>query len=131
MKLQHLTLKAFSPAFPDVVDLALDALEPGVVAVVGPNGAGKTTLMSAACAAAYRRMPAADEPDPVTYATDRDSFLELTFTTDEDTLRCRINMDGLKRKTDAVLARMTGGREELLSDGKVSDFDRAIRAFVP
>jgi len=133
MRLESLALKGLSSAFPDVVELSLRHVPPGVIAVVGENGRGKTMLLEAAPAALYRQLPARDGKDPVLYATGRDSFLTITFVTDAGTVfRCRLNLDGPKRQTDAVLEEITtNGSSVPINDGKRSTYDAAIATRFP
>lgn len=128
MRLERLALGGFSAAFPNVVDLDLRDIPPGLIAVVGPNGAGKTTLLEVTPAAIFRRLPARDGADPVHYATGRESFLDLTYAIDGvGVFRSRLNLDGPKRQTDAVLETiLTDGTHAPLNDGKRSTYDAAI-----
>jgi exonuclease SbcC len=133
MRLEHLILRGFTHAFPGVVDLPLHELEPGLHAVLGPNGHGKTTLIEAmAPAPLYRQLPARNGADPVDYATGRDSFLELQFATETEHFRARVNLDGPKRSSDAVLEIvLADGTRAALNDGKRSTFDEQIKKRFP
>lgn len=129
MRLERLALKGLSNAFPDAVDLPLADLPPGLVAVVGPNGHGKTMLLEATPAAIYRQLPARAGNDPLTYVIGRDSYIDETFTVDgRGTFRARLNLDGPKRTSDAVLEQiLPDGTHVALNDGKRSTFDAAIK----
>src|SRR5579862_905735 len=109
MRLDRLALKGLSSAFPDAVDLELRDLPPGLVALTGPNGHGKTMLLEATPGALYRQLPAREGKDPVLYAVGRDSFINEEFSIDGvGTFRARLNLDGPKRSSDAVLEQRTG-----------------------
>lgn len=133
MRLERLILTGLSDAFPGVVDLPLRDLGDGVVAIVGPNGEGKTTILEATPGAVYRKLPSRDDVDPVEYAKGRDSSIDLTFRFDGVGLfRSRLNLDGPKRKSDAVLEEvLADGRRVPLNDGKVSTYDAAVRERFP
>lgn len=133
MRLERLTLRGFSSAFPGTVDLPLRDLPTGVIAITGPNGAGKTTLLEATPGALYRQLPARNGEDPVTYALGRDSFIELEYAIDgRGAFRSRLNLDGPKRQTDAVLeAILADGTRARLNDGKRSTYDEQIRQRFP
>lgn len=134
MRLEHLTLSGFSPAFPGVVDVPFGDLPAGVYAVCGDNGAGKTTLLEASGPGPiFRQMPSCAGADPVTYATSRESFLDLTFTFEDlGRFRARLNLDGPKRQTDAVLEQLgPDGTVTPLNNGQRSTFDEAITRLFP
>lgn len=131
MRIERLALKGLL-RFADTVALDLRDLPPGVIAVTGENGAGKTTLLEAAMGCLHRTLPSRDG-ELVTYATGRDSFLELEFVVDGiGAYRARVNLDGPKRSTDAVLEQLQpDGRRVPLNDGKVSTYDAVIRQHFP
>lgn len=131
MRIERLSLKGFL-RFTDVVTLDLRELPPGLIAIVGENGAGKTTLLEAAMACLHRTFPSRDG-ELVDYAGDRDSYIELEFSTDgRGAFRARVNVDGLRRGGDAVLEQLQpGGGRAVLNDGKVSTFDDVIRREFP
>lgn len=132
MRLERLTLNGFSSAFPGAVDLRLRDVEPGLVAIVGPNGKGKTTLLEVTPGALYRQLPARNGADPVDYATGRDSSIGLEFAVDgRGTFGAKLNLDGPKRNTDAVLEQLVDGRWTPLNDGKRSTYDAAIAERFP
>jgi exonuclease SbcC len=133
MRLERLVLKGLSSAFPGVVDLPLRELEPGLIAIVGPNGKGKTTLLEATPGVLFRRLPSREGADPVEYALGRDSFIEEEFTIEgRGTFRARLNLDGPKRQSDAVLlAILPDGTPAALNDGKRSTFDAVIKDRFP
>ena len=132
MRIERLALKGFSSAFPGVVELNLRDVPPGLIGIVGRNGRGKTTLLEAVAGALYRQLPSRNNEDPVTYATGRDSFIDLEFSIAETGFRARLNLDGPKRQTDALLeAIQPDGARAPLNDGKRSTFDDAIRQRFP
>lgn len=133
MRIDRLVLKGLSSAFPGVIDLNFSDLAPGLVAICGSNGAGKTTILEATPGLIFRRLPSRDGADPMELATERDSFIELTFTVDgRGTFRARLNMDSPKRQSDAVLlAILPDGTPAALSDGKKSTYDACIKERFP
>lgn len=132
MKIERLRLKGFSPAFPGAVDLEVGSIGSGLVAIAGGNGAGKTTLLESIPGAIYRQMPSNDGADPVTYATERTSYLDHVFTFDQvGTFRARVNLDGPKRQSDALLEQISTAGSLPLNDGKRSTYDEAIRTRFP
>lgn len=131
MRLERLTLKGFSSAFPGTVDLNLRDLDRGLVAIVGPNGKGKTTLLEVAPGAIFRQLPSRNGADPVDYATGRDSAIGLEFAVDAGTFSAKLSLDGPKRTTDALLEQLVDGRWTPLNDGKRSTYDEAIKSRFP
>lgn len=134
MRLERLQLRGFSSAFPGAIDLDLRGIPQGsVVACLGGNGAGKTTLFESVPGAIFRQLPARNGEDPVTYATGRDSYLDLEYSVDgRGAFHIRLNLDGPKRQTDAVLEAIhADGTRVPLNDGKRSTFDEAIKARFP
>ena len=121
MRLDHLKLRGFMTAFAGK-DVTIDfaSLPPGLIAFVGDNGAGKTTLMEAGPAGLYRQLMSR-EHELVDYAQDRDSSIEARWTFDGGvSYRARLQADGIKRSTTAVL--MREGQHKPLNDGKVTHF---------
>lgn len=130
MKIEKLTLSGFL-RFREQVAIDLTAIPEGLVAIVGSNGAGKTTLLEAAPAALYRSFMS--RGDLVDYATGRDSFVELQIAVEgHGTYRARVNCDGPKRASDAVLEQVAAnGSRRVMNDGKVSTYDQAIARVFP
>lgn len=134
MRLERLQLRGFSSAFPGLVDLQLRELPPGLVAVVGPNGKGKTTLLEASGPAPlFRQLPARNNADPIDLAIGRDSFLDLEYSVEGlGAFRARLNLDGPKGQTDAVLeVILSDGTRAALNDGKRSTYDAVIKSRFP
>lgn len=119
--------------FKDEIGVDLRALPVGLVAFVGPNGEGKTTLLETAFGALYRQLPSRSDRELLDYATDRDSFVETTFLVDgEGVYRARVNLDGPRRVSDAVLEQtLPDGSKAILSDGRVTTYDDAIAKRFP
>lgn len=130
MKLEALTIRGFL-RFIDPVTVDLRGLPTGLVAIVGPNGAGKTTVLEGAIAAVYREF--ASRGDLTPYATGKDSSIEATFSVAErGRYRARVNVDGVRRTTDAVLEHTApDGTTRLLNDGKATTYDAAVREHFP
>ncbi|WP_291981980.1 SMC family ATPase [Luteitalea sp.] len=130
MKLDNLTIRGFL-RFTDPVSIDLSSLPAGLVAICGPNGAGKTTVLEGAIAAVYREF--ASRGDLTPYATGKDSSIEATFSVAErGRYRARVNVDGVRRTTDAVLEHTApDGTTRLLNDGKATTFDAAVRQHFP
>jgi len=126
MRLESLALKGLL-CFTDPLTLDLRDVPPGVIAITGENGAGKTTLLEAAFAALHRSWPSRDGA-LVDYALGRDSFLDVAFTIDgKGAFRARVNLDGVKRASDAVLEAISAdGTRVALTDGKVSTYQAVI-----
>ncbi|MCE5247929.1 SMC family ATPase [bacterium] len=131
MRLEALTVKGIL-RFADEVVIDFRALPTGLVALVGPNGAGKSTLLEAPLAALYRRFASRDG-EIVDYAHDRDSFVEAVFSFDDGArYHARLNVDGVRRLSEAVLSRETvDGAMDPVNDGKVSTYDIAVAEAFP
>lgn len=129
MKIDTLRFKGVT-CFTGEVALDFRQMPPGLIAIVGPNGAGKTTLMETMPAGIYRQMPT--RGSVLDYATDKDSFIDLGVTFDEaGSFRARLNLDGVKGASDAVLERVVNGLATRLNDGKVTTFDAAVKDIFP
>lgn len=131
MRIDRLSLKGLL-RFTDPVVLDFRGLPPGLIAITGENGAGKTTLLEALFGCLHRQLPSRDG-ELVSYATGRDSYLDAEFSVDGvGAFRARVNLDGPKRGTDAVLeAVLPDGRHVPLNDGKATTYDRAIAERFP
>jgi exonuclease SbcC len=131
MRLDALTIRGFA-RFTEPVTLDVSTLPEGLVAVTGENGAGKTFLLEAAMAGLYREF--ASRGALTEYATSRDSYIEAAFSVEgRGRYRARVNVDGIRRVTDAVLELTPedGGMPALLNDGKASTFDACVRQTFP
>lgn len=130
MRIERLSLKGLTK-FRDVVTLDFRELPPGLVAITGENGAGKTTILEAMFAAVHRSFASRDG-ELYDYATGRDSFIEEEIAIDGcGVFRSRVNIDGPKRNSDAVLTAIRPDGTFPLNDGRVSDFDRAVALHFP
>lgn len=132
MRLESITVAGVL-RFDAPVTLDLRQVPPGLVAVVGANGAGKTTLVEAPIATLYRQFPSRADRELVDYAHGRDGHMEAILAVEgRGTYRARVNLDGLKRTTDAVLEHTApDGTRTLLNDGKLKSYDEAVAAVFP
>jgi exonuclease SbcC len=132
MRLASFTVKGML-RFGDPVTVDLRDLPPGLIAIVGANGEGKSTIIESPLAALYRTFPSRSDRELVDYATGRDSFIDAAFDLEgRGTFRARVNLDGVRRTSEAVLTQTTDAGEVPLTDGKVSTFDAAVaRTFPP
>ena len=113
------------------VALDLRDLPDGLIAVTGANGEGKTTFLESMVAPYYRTLPSRDG-ELVDYAT-ADAHVEMQIAAHGTHYRFRVNLDGPRRSSDAVVQEVTadGAHVTYLNDGKVSTYDVAVRALVP
>lgn len=131
MRIDSLAIKGVL-AFQAPMTLDLRGLDEGLIAVVGANGEGKSTLLELPCAALFRQFPSRSDKELVDYATERDSYLEAVLTVDTRRYRARVNLDGVKRASDAILEEIgPDGNRRLLNDGKVTTYDAAVRERFP
>lgn len=136
MRIESVTLKGIL-RFAEAATLDLRDVDAGLVAVVGKNGEGKSGTLEAVIACLFGEFPSRTlgvaNRHLVDYATGPDSFIEVDFAMDGDGLyRARRNIDGLHRKTDAVLCRVNPDGSLLpLTDGKVTSFDAKIAELLP
>lgn len=132
MTLETLTIHGLL-RFENTVTVDFRELPAGVIAVVGQNGSGKTSLLESAPAALYRQFPTRPDHELFDYAHGRDGYLEATFVLEgRGQYRARVNVDGLRRTSDAVLEQITGdGMRQVLNDGKVSTYDLAVARIFP
>jgi len=112
MRLKRISLRGITTFLhPSTIDL--DAIGPGLVALVGRNGAGKTSFLSAVPGSLYRSMP--DRPGSMyDYATGRDAFVETVFDDDGREITVRLQLDAEGRKAEQYVfengASLTTGR---------------------
>jgi exonuclease SbcC len=134
MRLDSLTVKGWSSAFPGVVRLPFDELRDAeIIALVGSNGSGKTSLLDAIAAAIYRKLPARGGLSAVDHAIGRDSFVDLKYSFGGvGDYRARVSFDNQTRKTEAVLEELRAdGLTIPLNNGQASTFDQAIATRFP
>lgn len=137
MKLERYEVRGFCH-FTKPFSLNLVELPQGLIAVVGPNGAGKTSLaLDAPIACLYGPGKAKAFPSRdgtlATYATERDAYIDTDWVLEgRGRFRARVNVDGVKRKVDAVLEEID---EEWIhrpiNDGKVETFIDAVAERFP
>ena len=123
----HTVLSVEPAGFEDVYDIEVPGLSNFVANGVVVHNSGKTTLTETPIGATYRTMPFRDKP-LVDYALGRESYLEAVWKVDTSTIRTRVNLDGVRRTTEAVVE-VDGAA---VTDGKVTTFDAEIeRRFPP
>ena len=119
--------------------LDLTGLPDGLIAIIGPNGAGKTSLgLDAAPACLFgpgkpKAFPSRDGT-LYTYATSREAYIDDTWLLDGlGRIRTRVNVDGVKRKTDAILEEFgADGRRYLANpDGLTDSYIDAVKERFP
>jgi exonuclease SbcC len=132
MRIERLSLKGLL-GFSDTVSLDLRDVGPGLIAITGPNGAGKTTILEAALATLQRKFITREGPLHEYAGHRRDSYLDVDVALDGVGMyRARVNIDGLKSTSDAVLELVqANGTRTVLNDGKASTFDVAVAAHFP
>ena len=122
--------------FPSPLTLDLRALPDGLIAVIGQNGAGKTSLvLDAPIAALYgpgvqnKAFPSRDGV-LATYATSPTAYIDTRWSLADDRhVRCRVNVDGVKRKVDAVLEeRGADGVMRPVNNGLIATYRDAVNA---
>jgi exonuclease SbcC len=118
--------------FANTLEIDFRELPAGLIAMVGENGVGKTTAMEAPLATVFRSFLSRDGA-LVDYALARDAFLETEFSLDgRGTYRAHVNLDGVKRGTDAVIEQiLPDGTRRVLNDGKVTTFDQVVARTFP
>lgn len=131
MRLETLTIKGLL-AFREPMTLDLRDVPPGLIAIVGAIGQGKTTILESSPAGLFRELPTRKKPI-FDYALGSDAFIEQTFALDgQGVYRARLNLDGPRRKADAVLLHVEAdGTTRALSDGKLPSYDAAVQAILP
>lgn len=132
MKIEALALRGLL-RFTSDITVDVRRLPPGLIAITGRNGEGKTTLLESAPACLWRAFPSRRDRALVDYATGRDAYLDVTFSIDGQGLyRARVALDGVTRQSEAVVEQIDpNGQRYVLTDGKVTDFDRWIAAHLP
>lgn len=133
MKLESITIRGVSLAFPEQVTLALRDLPPGIIAFRGENGHGKTLMLESFMGCAYQKFPSRDKK-PYDYATRSDAFIETAFELEGQGLyKARLNLDGPHRRAEAVLRRVLPDGSEVFvtADSKVTTYDAEIAKILP
>ena len=139
MRLHRLRTHGFSRAFRDgIVELDLEALGPGLIAIVGGNGVGKTTLMELmAPATLYRTFPSYRETAGQHVAPGvSDAFSALDFELGGSVYQARIDVDptfsrGRGKAEGSLAYHGDGGSAALLAGPLVREYDEAIAALLP
>src|SRR5437667_5108766 len=125
MRLHHLRLHGLTEAFPNEVCVDLDALGPGLVALVGENGAGKSTLIGSIFAALFRQLPG-QKRSLYDFATHPEPEIELAFSVNGNRYRSLLKLDPKARQMESYLF---NGEGVPLSNGKKEPFDALIRKY--
>jgi DNA repair exonuclease SbcCD ATPase subunit len=117
--------------YADAVTVDCTQLPSGLIALVGENGEGKSTFLEAPLACLYRQFFTRSK-DISDYAHDRDSYLEAAFDLEGAVYQCRLNVDAVKRASEAVIVRVDpDGTRTVLNDGKVTTYDQCIARIFP
>lgn len=110
----------------------------GLVALVGGNGQGKTSLgLEGPLAGLFgpgvaTKAFASREGPLARYATSNAAFINDTWLLNSGVYRVRVNVDGVRRTTDAVLIKVAAdGTETPLGTGGTSSFKEEIAARFP
>ena len=106
-------------------ELDLEALGPGLIAVVGPTGCGKSTLLESVLGALYLSCPT--RQDPVDLASSRHAQISVDATGDRR-FTCRVDLDAQARKSSAVI--LDDGTP-LNDDAKIASYKRNVAAHFP
>lgn len=135
MRLLQLEMAGFNNFGRAQIDLR--QLPGGLIALIGVNGSGKTTMLDAAPACLYgtgvlnKAFPSRDGT-LFTYATSREAYLDTLWDLNGRQVRCRVNVDGPKRKAEAVLEEIgPDGRMRPVNNGQVSTYRDAVTARFP
>ena len=137
MRLDRLELAGFLH-FTEPAVLDLRDVPHGLIAILGPNGQGKTRLLDAGLGGLYGA-GAANSAFPsrdgtlAEYATSRTAYLDTLWELEgEGIFRARVNVDGQRRNTDAVLEQqLPTGLFHPLNDGKVTTFREEVARRFP
>lgn len=125
--------------FTEPFRLDLREVPDGLIAVVGDNGAGKTGLaLDAPLASLYgpglstKAFPSR-EGSLASYATSRQAYIETVWDLDGcGQVRCRVNVDGKSRRTDAVLEEIgADGTRRAVNNGLVPTYRDAVAERFP
>lgn len=110
----------------------------GLVAIVGGNGQGKTSLaLEGPLAGLFgpgvaTKAFASREGPLARYATSAAAFIDDTWLLNSGVYRVRVNVDGVKRSTDAVLIKVApDGTETPLGTGGTTSFKDEVAARFP
>ena len=121
MRLRSVSFRGLTRFTGEPVTIDLDALGPGLIALVGENGAGKSTAMESVPAALYRTFPT--RPGSIyDYAHGRDAFIEASFEHDGEEIRVRLAVDAERRMTEGYVF-LNG---ESLTTGRAAEFETEI-----
>lgn len=120
MRLHRIALRGVT-RFAESIALDLEALGPGLIALVGRNGEGKSTCLEAVPAALYKSFPS--RPGSLyEHAHGRDAFLEAVFDEFGHEVQVRLLIDAEGRKTEGYLFR--DGRS--LTTGRAAEFEALV-----
>jgi exonuclease SbcC len=134
MRLDRLEVRGFMRFADEPAVLELRDLPPGLISIKGENGHGKTRLLDAPLGAIFREFPSR-KGELAEYATTRDAYIETLVSFDgRGQFRVRVNVDGQKRDTNALLELVQPDGTTVPiegSDGGLKTFDAAVRKVFP
>lgn len=132
----HCVVSVEPAGIEDVFDMEVPTLNNFVANGVVVHNSGKSRLLDSALGSLYgpgvinNAFPSR-EGSLAEYATSRDAYIETLWEVDEGHYRARVNVDGVRRNTDAVLETVIGTLRAPLNDGKTSTFREEVARRFP
>ncbi len=123
MRFHQLSLRGISEAFRERVNVDLESLGPGLIAIVGENGAGKSTLIGSIFAALFRQLPGQKRP-LYDFCTHPEPEIDLTFSVNGERYRSLLKLDPKNRQMESYIFDNKG---VALVSGKKEPFQEFIR----
>jgi len=123
MRFHQLSLRGISEAFRERVNVDLESLGPGLLAIVGENGAGKSTLIGSIFAALFRQLPGQKRP-LYDFCTHPEPEIDLTFSVNGERYRSLLKLDPKNRQMESYIFDNKG---VALVSGKKEPFQEFIR----